>query len=158
MTINFEISPEYIRWFFKPIFSEKEHSNYEPFTGNDSALIETKYRAIFNKAAPTTRQEYLQEVRGGLFEVDLQTQTCSPVYWSGDRIPNVPESRKWRSATVLRGTWFRSDNWHPLSENLANFIETAYTEDTFANLINNEDETKPLEGRIYASIIFLISC
>ncbi|XP_027910263.1 phospholipase SGR2 isoform X2 [Vigna unguiculata] len=56
-------------------------------------------------------------VKGGLYEVDLVSRHCFPVYWNG-------ENRR-----VLRGHWFARKgglDWLPLREDVAEQLEIAY--------------------------------
>ncbi|KAI3874880.1 hypothetical protein MKW98_019453 [Papaver atlanticum] len=56
-------------------------------------------------------------VKGGLYEVDLVTRQCFPVYWTG-------ENRR-----VLRGHWFGRKSgldWLPVREDVAEQLEFAY--------------------------------
>ncbi|XP_024522407.1 phospholipase SGR2 [Selaginella moellendorffii] len=56
-------------------------------------------------------------VKGGLYEVDLDSRRCFPVYWGG-------EHRR-----VLRGHWFAqrgSLDWLPLREDIAEQLEFGY--------------------------------
>eukprot|EP00850_Spirogloea_muscicola_P001411 SM000005S17208 [mRNA] locus=s5:845442:851065:+ [translate_table: standard] len=56
-------------------------------------------------------------VKGGLYEVNLSSRRCSPVYWQG-------EDRR-----VLRGLWFAmkmGGEWLPLREDVGEQLEAAY--------------------------------
>ncbi|KAJ4713806.1 phospholipase SGR2 [Melia azedarach] len=56
-------------------------------------------------------------VKGGLYEVDLVTRHCFPVYWNGD------------NRRVLRGHWFARKgglDWLPIREDVAEQLEIAY--------------------------------
>ncbi|CAM6085035.1 unnamed protein product [Calypogeia fissa] len=56
-------------------------------------------------------------VKGGLYEVDLMSRRCLPVYWRGDH------------RRVLRGHWYARKgglDWLPLREDLSEQLEIAY--------------------------------
>lgn len=76
-----DLRPEEIRWMYK---TESE-SKWTPFIGYDSLRIECKYREFFNYSAGNTDSENVEMVltRGSLYEVDVITRKCFPVYWSG---------------------------------------------------------------------------
>lgn len=75
-----ELRPEEIRWFYKHENSKK----WTAFIGYDSLRIECRFRALnlSNENGDIDENERIL-VRGGLFEVDVNSKKCFPVYWSG---------------------------------------------------------------------------
>ncbi|KAL5008166.1 hypothetical protein ScPMuIL_013747 [Solemya velum] len=53
-------------------------------------------------------------VRGGLYEVDVNSQKCCPVYWTDDE------------SSIMRGTWFHDGTWQPLEDAYSSQIETEH--------------------------------
>lgn len=102
-----ELGPEEVRWFYK-----EDKKTWKPFMGHDSLNIEIMYRRftqlnpggslnqerLGNDGAPLERFESGDAgveavcVRGGLYEVDVRSKECYPVYWN----------RKYSSLTVKR--------------------------------------------------------
>ncbi|XP_035827763.1 phospholipase DDHD1 [Aplysia californica] len=104
-----DLRPEEIRWFYKSEGSKKWIS----FIGYDSLRIECRYRALnlSNESGDIDEDEKIL-VRGGLYEVDVKSKKCAPVYWSEEE------------SDILRGLWFEDSNWQPLDEEFAVQIET----------------------------------
>ncbi|KAF5404213.1 hypothetical protein PHET_01896 [Paragonimus heterotremus] len=111
-----------VRWFYKNVTEKR----WTPFAGCDSLNLEVEYTTQLRKShgalniswpsdldfCLTREQHHCGErfstpvgnsegtrvsVMGGLFDVDLENRTCTPVYWTADKQP----------VSVLRGTWFR---------------------------------------------------
>ncbi|XXG39461.1 hypothetical protein AAC387_Pa01g0415 [Persea americana] len=89
-----------------------------------SGITEDTQPKLNSSEANQSTQLYMIEeervgvpVKGGLYEVDLATRHCFPVYWHG-------ENRR-----VLRGHWFARKNgldWLPLREDIAEQLELSY--------------------------------
>ncbi|VDM32302.1 unnamed protein product [Hydatigera taeniaeformis] len=118
-----DLSVERVRWFYKPITGESPSPIIEPFSGYDSTRIEKKYQAFCENP---NLEDLKLEVREGLYEIDLSTRLCTPIYWNCDRIPKISRSIVWQSAIVKRGLWFRTDNWQPIDEDESNALENVY--------------------------------
>ena len=75
--------PEEVRWFYKG----KRDKKWIPFIGYDSLRIECRYRVQTNGTVDYSDVDFneldLILVRGGLYEVDVSSQSCNPVYWTG---------------------------------------------------------------------------
>lgn len=99
---------EEVRWFY--IKNSGKSSKLKPMRGNDSLRLELAYRAY--KKCPFTNKANVS-IRGGLFEADVETLTCSPIYWSNSNDAGE---------TVIRGTWF-FDNWLPIFPENSEIIE-----------------------------------
>ncbi|XP_075782335.1 phospholipase DDHD1 isoform X2 [Pelodiscus sinensis] len=96
-----ELGPEEVRWLYR-----EDKKSWKPFIGYDSLRLERAYRALGPAAGPPVC------VRGGLYEVELSSAECYPVYWQQtDKIP------------VMRGQWFIDGTWQPLEEEESNLIE-----------------------------------
>ncbi|XP_074854623.1 phospholipase DDHD1 isoform X1 [Carettochelys insculpta] len=96
-----ELGPEEVRWLYR-----EDKKSWKPFIGYDSLRLELAYRALGPAAGPPVC------VRGGLYEVDVSSAECYPVYWQQtDKIP------------VMRGQWFIDGTWQPLEEEESNLIE-----------------------------------
>lgn len=122
-----ELGPEEVRWFYK-----EDKKTWKPFMGHDSLNIEIMYRRFTQlnpggsvnqerfgeDGAPLERRESVDAgveavcVRGGLYEVDVRSKECYPVYWNQqERIP------------VMRGQWFTDATWAPVEEDESELIE-----------------------------------
>ncbi|TFK05463.1 60S ribosomal protein L36a [Platysternon megacephalum] len=98
-----ELGPEEVRWLYR-----EDRKSWKPFIGYDSLRLELAYRALGPGAGPGPPVC----VRGGLYEVDVSSAECYPVYWQQtDKIP------------VMRGQWFIDGTWQPLEEEESNLIE-----------------------------------
>nr|XP_048709288.1 phospholipase DDHD1 isoform X4 [Caretta caretta] len=98
-----ELGPEEVRWLYR-----EDRKSWKPFIGYDSLRLELAYRALGAAAGPGPPVC----VRGGLYEVDVSSAECYPVYWQQtDKIP------------VMRGQWFIDGTWQPLEEEESNLIE-----------------------------------
>uniref|UniRef100_A0A452ISB4 DDHD domain-containing protein n=1 Tax=Gopherus agassizii TaxID=38772 RepID=A0A452ISB4_9SAUR len=98
-----ELGPEEVRWLYR-----EDRKSWKPFIGYDSLRLELAYRALGPGDGPGPPVC----VRGGLYEVDVSSAECYPVYWQQtDKIP------------VMRGQWFIDGTWQPLEEEESNLIE-----------------------------------
>ncbi|KAM7536130.1 hypothetical protein Aperf_G00000103755 [Anoplocephala perfoliata] len=90
------LSPSKVRWFY----TDETTKKWTPFNGYDSIKIELNYVRLLN-----CRTEYSDKaekskplvVRDGLYEVDVPTKRCYPIYWDSHSGP----------ASILRGVWFK---------------------------------------------------
>ncbi|XP_069684791.1 phospholipase DDHD1-like isoform X2 [Periplaneta americana] len=55
-------------------------------------------------------------VRGGMYEVDLNTFKCDSIYWPGEE------------SVIMRGVWFYDGSWQPLDSDSSNTLEEAHLE------------------------------
>ncbi|XP_073206204.1 phospholipase DDHD1 isoform X3 [Lepidochelys kempii] len=103
-----ELGPEEVRWLYR-----EDRKSWKPFIGYDSLRLELAYRALGAAAGPAGPGPGPPVcVRGGLYEVDVSSAECYPVYWQQtDKIP------------VMRGQWFIDGTWQPLEEEESNLIE-----------------------------------
>uniref|UniRef100_A0A8C8VGK8 DDHD domain containing 1 n=1 Tax=Pelusios castaneus TaxID=367368 RepID=A0A8C8VGK8_9SAUR len=103
-----ELGPEEVRWLYR-----EDRKSWKPFIGYDSLRLELAYRARGGPAAgPDPDPGPPVCVRGGLYEVDVSSAECYPVYWQQtEKIP------------VMRGQWFIDGTWQPLEEEESNLIE-----------------------------------
>lgn len=75
-----ELRPEEIRWFYR----QEGDKKWTPFIGYDSLRIECKYREFaFGIGGTNERNVEMILVRGGLYECDVISRKCYPVYWTG---------------------------------------------------------------------------
>ncbi|XP_067410887.1 phospholipase DDHD1 isoform X2 [Emydura macquarii macquarii] len=106
-----ELGPEEVRWLYR-----EDRKSWKPFIGYDSLRLELAYRALPPGPGPASGPPAPPPdpvcVRGGLYEVDVSSAECYPVYWQQtDKIP------------VMRGQWFIDGTWQPLEEEESNLIE-----------------------------------
>ena len=79
-----ELHPEQVRWFYKDPGDKK----WSPFIGYDSLRIECQYRESkhregkkdFTKEEDGGKTDRI-DVRGGIYEVDVDEKLCYPIYW-----------------------------------------------------------------------------
>ena len=75
-----ELRPEEVRWMYKDSNSKR----WIAFIGYDSLRIECKYRELHYGVGGRSEDNIeMIVVRGGLFEADVVTKNCYPIYWSG---------------------------------------------------------------------------
>ncbi|XP_014493841.1 phospholipase SGR2 isoform X2 [Vigna radiata var. radiata] len=87
-----------------------------------SSTTKSDTGSFLGRSEPSQLYEIEEErvgvpVKGGLYEVDLVSRHCFPVYWNG-------ENRR-----VLRGHWFARKgglDWLPLREDVSEQLEIAY--------------------------------
>lgn len=76
-----ELMPEEVRWFYR----DEADKRWVPFIGYDSLRIETKFRELREFGPEGGAQNEHIIVRGGLFEVDVISRKCVPIYWTGEK-------------------------------------------------------------------------
>lgn len=74
-----EIHPEDVRWLYRDASKKK----WIPFIGYDSLRVEFKYRELVVTASDPDKTVEMIVVRGGLYEVDVISRKCYPLFWSG---------------------------------------------------------------------------
>ncbi|CDS36238.1 phospholipase DDHD1 [Echinococcus multilocularis] len=92
------IKPTRVRWFYK----DEAIKGWIPFSGYDSIIIELNYLNLLKTRGSVHSVETVDRlrpllVREGLYEVDIVTNHCYPVYWESSTGPT----------DILRGTWFK---------------------------------------------------
>ncbi|EUB55450.1 Phospholipase DDHD1 [Echinococcus granulosus] len=92
------IKPTRVRWFYK----DEATKRWIPFSGYDSIIIELNYLNLLKTRGSGHSVETVDSlrpllVREGLYEVDIVTNHCYPVYWESSTGPT----------DILRGTWFK---------------------------------------------------
>ncbi|XP_064367915.1 phospholipase DDHD1 isoform X2 [Dromaius novaehollandiae] len=135
-----ELGAEEVRWFYR-----EDRKTWKPFIGYDSLRLELAYRALGpagGSAEPREGEAAAVEpvcVRSGLYEVDVASAECYPVYWNqAEKIP------------VMRGQWFIDGTWQPLEEEESNLIEQEHLnrfkgqqlQETF-----DMEVSKPVDGK-----------
>ena len=81
-----ELHPEQVRWLYKDPGDKK----WTPFIGYDSLRIECQYReSLHRKEKGDASAEHESgiktdriDVRGGIYEVDVDAKLCFPIYWT----------------------------------------------------------------------------
>ena len=76
------LRPEEVRWMYR----EEGGKRWEPFIGYDSLRIECKHRELIHGASQRPDEIDNVEmivVRGGLYECDVVSRKCYPIYWTG---------------------------------------------------------------------------
>ncbi|CAL8096711.1 unnamed protein product [Calicophoron daubneyi] len=112
------LPPEYVRWFYGR--GTHRDDSWKAFSGADSLKLETAFR----NGSSSNDQKVV--VRGDLFEVDLQTFLCSPIYWPGEKKSVHGRKYNWCTTPVHRGIWFYKINWTPIDGSLATAIENEH--------------------------------
>ncbi|NXD63531.1 DDHD1 Phospholipase, partial [Eolophus roseicapillus] len=131
-----ELSAEEVRWFYR-----EDRKPWKPFIGYDSLRIELAYRAL----GPEPREGEAAAVepvcvRSGLYEVDVASAECYPVYWNqSEKIP------------VMRGQWFIDGTWQPLEEEEGNLIEqehlNCFKGQQLQESFDIEEQAKPVDRK-----------
>lgn len=134
-----EIHPEDVRWMYRDASKKK----WIPFIGYDSLRVEFKYRELVVTASDPDKTVEMIVVRGGLYEVDVISRKCYPLFWSGD------------TADVIRGVWFYEDTWQPLDEETAVHIESEHLVKFLGHMVQvdltdsgNNKLSKPVVHRV----------
>ncbi|XP_071441965.1 phospholipase DDHD1-like isoform X2 [Hetaerina americana] len=151
-----ELAPEEVRWFHK---SENDKRWIE-FSGYDSLRIEQTYRKTFyerqarlrqvhdNKSTPEgnvssvqngleVRSSEIQKrigVRGGMYEVDLESWKCGSIYWPGEE------------CVIMRGTWFYDGTWQPLESPYCNTLESEHLNLFYGDKLLDSSTDDPSRG------------
>ncbi|NWX87119.1 DDHD1 Phospholipase, partial [Nothoprocta ornata] len=125
-----ELGAEEVRWFYR-----EERKSWKPFIGYDSLRLERAFRALAPAAPPVEPVC----VRGGLYEVDVASGECYPVYWNqSEKIP------------VMRGQWFIDGTWQPLEEEESNLIEQEHLNRFKGQQLQESfdmEVSKPVDGK-----------
>nr|CAH8838263.1 unnamed protein product [Trichobilharzia regenti] len=103
-------------------------STWKPFCGYDSLRLETAYRERANGNTDPAYAKII--VRGEMFEVDMESNLCIPIYWFGKKRSVHNKKRTWCSTPVIRCVWFQKINWLPVDTKLSEIIE--YEHRTYA--------------------------
>ncbi|VDO03567.1 unnamed protein product [Rodentolepis nana] len=117
---QFQLSPSKVRWFYKDEIAKK----WVAFNGYDSIKIELTYLRLLkckNGFSSETDDNFKPlVVRDGLYEVDVVTKQCYPIYWESHTGPT----------SILRGIWFKDPGLHhsvPIEdESMVEQLETTY--------------------------------
>ncbi|NWI15744.1 DDHD1 Phospholipase, partial [Crypturellus soui] len=125
-----ELGAEEVRWFYR-----EERKSWKPFIGYDSLRLERAFRALAPAAPPVEPVC----VRSGLYEVDVASGECYPVYWNqSEKIP------------VMRGQWFIDGTWQPLEEEESNLIEQEHLNRFKGQQLQESfdmEVSKPVDGK-----------
>ncbi|CAH8500508.1 unnamed protein product [Schistosoma bovis] len=121
-----EVPIEAVRWLY--FRRSGGVSTWKPFCGYDSIRLETAYRERYNGS--TDRVYDKITVRGEMFEVDMESCQCIPIYWFGKKRSVHSRRKTWCSTRVVRAVWFQKINWLPLDTKLSEVIE--YEHRTYA--------------------------
>nr|CDS33766.2 phospholipase DDHD1 [Hymenolepis microstoma] len=116
----YQLSPSKVRWFYKDEVAKK----WVPFNGYDSIKIELNYLRLLKAkngfSSETDDNLKPLVVRDGLYEIDVVTKQCYPIYWESPTGPT----------TILRGIWFKdpgSNNSVPIEdESMVEQLEITY--------------------------------
>ncbi|XP_068803631.1 phospholipase DDHD1 isoform X2 [Struthio camelus] len=139
-----ELGAEEVRWFYR-----EDRKTWKPFIGYDSLRIELAYRALGPGGGPAEGREGEAAaerlavepvcVRSGLYEVDVASAECYPVYWNQtEKIP------------VMRGQWFIDGTWQPLEEEESNLIEQEHLNRFKGQQLQENfdmEVSKPVDGK-----------
>ncbi|XP_067151260.1 phospholipase DDHD1 isoform X2 [Apteryx mantelli] len=137
-----ELGAEEVRWFYR-----EDRKTWKPFIGYDSLRIELAYRALGpgggggGAAEPREGEAAVEPVcvRSGLYEVDVASAECYPVYWNQtEKIP------------VMRGQWFIDGTWQPLEEEESNLIEQEHLNRFKGQQLQENfdmEVSKPVDGK-----------
>ncbi|XP_070577524.1 phospholipase DDHD1-like isoform X2 [Ptychodera flava] len=125
-----DLNARQVRWFYR---ESKDERKWNYFSGYDSLQIEWKYREVHFHCTKTDDDVEMIIVRGGLYEVDVVSRKCYPIYWQAEAFD------------VMRGTWFY-DTLQPLEESLADDIEQSHLEKFRGQNKNDPPETLNIKG------------
>ncbi|TGZ59716.1 hypothetical protein CRM22_008909 [Opisthorchis felineus] len=163
--VTYHIREPDVRWFYK----DASDKRWTPFNGYDSLNLEAAFRVqcvnqqygvVDESALPNTKHYSNQlsdatptkkarsavttaspnvSVIGGLYDVNVTTRICIPVYWANDR-PSI---------RVLRGVWFRDSGagvFDPLDdEMLVEHLESEYSS-CFLKCKSTKNSADPIES------------
>lgn len=121
-----EVPIEAVRWLY--FRRSGGVSTWKPFCGYDSIRLETAYRERYNGSTDPVYDRIT--VRGEMFEVDMESCLCIPIYWFGKKRSVHSRRKTWCSTRVVRAVWFQKINWLPLDTKLSEVIE--YEHRTYA--------------------------
>ncbi|XP_018650630.1 putative 60s ribosomal protein L7a [Schistosoma mansoni] len=121
-----EVPIEAVRWLY--FRRSGGVSTWKPFCGYDSIRLETAYRERYNGSTDPIYEKIT--VRGEMFEVDMESFLCIPIYWFGKKRSVHSRRKTWCSTQVVRAVWFQKINWLPLDTKLSEVIE--YEHRTYA--------------------------
>lgn len=93
-----------------------EDKKWHMFNRWDSISLETEYRQMVVNRRENSAEPVLVQVMDNLFEVNLCTRKCQPIYSKGTRTINVQ-----------RCVWY-TDEYEPIHENFGNEIEKKHLE------------------------------
>ncbi|CAH8521348.1 unnamed protein product [Dicrocoelium dendriticum] len=117
-----QIPVEAVRWFYH--HGSSMRNIWKPFCGADSIKVEKAFRELQTDTATAPTSKII--VRGDLFEVDITTKMCSPIFWTGHKKSIHSRRCDWCSTPIQRGIWFNKINWVPLDFELAFIIEAEH--------------------------------
>ncbi|CAH8500510.1 unnamed protein product [Heterobilharzia americana] len=121
-----QVPIEAVRWLY--FRRSGGVSTWKPFCGYDSLRLETAYRERCNGSTDSNYDKIT--VRGEMFEVEMESNICIPIYWFGKKRSVHNKKRTWCSTPVVRAVWFQKINWLPLDTKLSEVIE--YEHRTYA--------------------------
>lgn len=111
-----DLSPMEVRWFYR----ESKSSQWIPFKGRDSLMIEIKRRMHLNLPFLedfANKEDVFKACRktpvilDGYYELLIGENVLKPIYWEDEPIE------------IMRGTWFTDTDWLPLDQEMADEIE-----------------------------------
>ncbi|XP_046382398.1 phospholipase DDHD1-like [Ischnura elegans] len=73
-------------------------------------------------------------VRGGMYEVDLESWKCGSIYWPGEECP------------IMRGTWFYDGTWQPLETPYCNTLEAEHLNLFYGDKLLDSSSDDPSRG------------
>ncbi|TNN16725.1 Phospholipase DDHD1 [Schistosoma japonicum] len=121
-----EVPIEAVRWLY--FRRSGGVSTWKPFCGYDSLRLEIAYRERCKGSTDPVHDKIT--VRGEMFEVDMESSLCIPIYWFGKKRSPHNKRKTWCSTQVVRAVWFQMINWLPLDARLSEVIE--YEHRTYA--------------------------
>lgn len=135
--LSVNIPEEYIRWFYKDHSSRRQNTQ-KPFRGFDSLNLERAYQAyeVDRSSKPKLT------VRGNMFEVDLASRACNPIYWSGQKRSSQSHKAEWCATSVERGIWFNKLSWLPIEPALESVLEAEHTGLVIPKLLQLKENKK----------------
>lgn len=118
----------YREWqYYNRTFSNLENAS-DSYSGNTSPIdhsalpvessdsVSSRYECNEAGAAETDPEQHKIVVRGGMYEVDLNTCKCDSIYWPGEE------------CVITRGIWFYDGSWQPIDNECSNSLEDAHLE------------------------------
>ncbi|XP_014673973.1 PREDICTED: phospholipase DDHD1-like isoform X2 [Priapulus caudatus] len=129
-----EMHPEEARWFYRERGDKDRH--WTAFIGYDSLRIECKYRELQLGDGGVISEHNVETIsaRGDLFEVDVVSKKCFPIYWAAEAVD------------IMRGTWFLDGTWQPLDATYADLVEAEHMRRFYQQTVQ-ADRTTHCKGK-----------
>ncbi|XP_021941113.1 phospholipase DDHD1-like isoform X2 [Zootermopsis nevadensis] len=127
----------YHDWQYYNKYSNKENSSETCFDetspiGQSALPLDISNSASYSSECNGTgatqtldSEQYRIVVRGGMYEVDLNTCKCDSIYWPGEE------------CAITRGIWFYDGSWIPVDTECSNILENVHLELFFGKKLSD---------------------